>query len=131
MHHLASKESGPVDPSRDFVVTSFERHGWCRPNGATYPVRAIRTHQHMYLENLAPDRWPNGDPFFANPPYPGRGNEFMDIDPSPTKTYLVDHRDEARVARSYEACLAKRPAEEFYDMKADPWQMRNLAAEPA
>ena len=33
------------------------------------------------------------------------------------------------VARSYEVCLAKRPAEELYDMKADPWQVRNLANE--
>ena len=126
---LTSEKSGLVDTSRDFVVTSFERHGWCRPNGATYPTRAIRTHGHMYIQNLEPDRWPNGDPFFPEVPYPGRGEQFMDIDPSPTKTYLVDHSKNPDVARSFEACLAKRPGEQLYDMKADPQQMRNLAAE--
>jgi len=54
----------------------------------------------------------------------------MDIDPSPTKTYLVDRSKDPNVTRSFAACLAKRPGEELYDMKADPWQMRNLAAEP-
>lgn len=130
MRVLTSEESGLVDPSRDFVVTSYERHGWCRPNGGAYPIRAIRTHRHMYLQNLAPDRWPNGDPHFPNPPYPGRGTQFMDIDPSPTKTYLIDHSEDPALARSFAACLAKRPGEELYDMEADPWQLQNLAAEP-
>ena len=130
MYVLTSEKSGLVDPSRDYIVTSYERHGWCRPNGAAYPTRAIRTHTHMYLRNLAPDLWPNGDPNFPNPPYPGRGTQFMDIDPSPTKTYLIEHSKDPNVQRSFEACLAKRPGEELYDMKADPWQMQNLVAEP-
>jgi uncharacterized sulfatase len=126
---LKSDRSGLIDPSRDFIVTSYERHGWCRPNGAAYPIRAIRTHRHMYLDNLAPDLWPNGDPQFPNPPYPGRGTQFMDIDPSPTKRYIIEHSKDPDVAQSFEACLAKRPGEELYDIRADPWQMQNLAAE--
>jgi N-sulfoglucosamine sulfohydrolase len=128
---LTSTKSGLVDPSRDFVVTSYERHGWCRPNGATYPIRAIRTHGQMYLWNLEPDRWPNGDPSFPAVPYPGRGTEFMDIDPSPTKTYVIEHSKKPEAARSFEVCLGKRPGEELYDMKTDPHQMRNLATESA
>lgn len=127
---LASERSGRIEEERDFVVTSIERHGWCRPNGGCYPIRAIRTHGHMYLQNLEPDRWPNCDPVFLEPPYPGRGTQFLNIDPSPTKTYLIDHADDAHVTRCFAACLAKRPGEELYDMKADPWQMRNLAEEP-
>ena len=28
---------------REFALTALERHTWCRPDGATYPIRAIRT----------------------------------------------------------------------------------------
>ncbi len=126
---LQSGLSGQIDPARDFVVTSIERHGWCRPNGQTYPIRAIRTHRHMYIQNLEPARWPNGNPHFPNPPYPGRGTAFMNIDPSPTKSYLIDHANRPDVSRAFQLCLAKRPREELYDMKMDRWQVKNLAVD--
>ncbi len=126
---LKSKKSGLVDPTRNFTVTSIERHGWCRPGAVTYPIRAIRTHDYMYIQNLEPDRWPNGAPYYPNPPYPGRGKEFMDIDPSPTKSYLINHAKQANVLQSFRLCLAKRPGEELYDMKADRWQTKNLAVD--
>ena len=128
---LTSNESGQVDPTRDFVVTSIERHGVSRPNWGTYPIRAIRTQQYMYHQNLEPDRWPNCDPHFTElRPHPERGTRFMNIDPSPTKQYLVDHRDDPAMALFQQACLNKRPGEELYDMQSDPWQLDNLAADP-
>lgn len=127
---LMSSKSGLIDLTRDYVVTSIERHGWCRPNGGTYPIRAIRTHHYMYIQNLEPDRWPNGDPHFPNPPYPGRGTVFMNIDPSPTKSYLIDHSEQANVSLAFQLCLGKRLGEELYEMKTDRWQIKNLATDP-
>ena len=43
---LESERNGRVDPDRDHIVTGLERHTYCRPNGATYPIRAIRTHNY-------------------------------------------------------------------------------------
>jgi len=34
------------------------------------------------------------------------------------------------VKRNYELCFGLRPDEELYDVKADPWQMRNIASNP-
>ncbi len=129
---LKSEKSGLIDPSRDFIVTSFERHSVGRPNWATYPIRAIRTHRHMYLRNLEPGRWPNCDPYFPGKrPHPHLGAKFMDIDSSPTKQYFLDHSEQPGLAPFYKLCLAKRPGEELYDMHADPWQVRNLASQPS
>lgn len=36
---------------------------------------------------------------------------------------------QARYAREYDLAFGKRPEEEFYDVAADPYQLRNLAAE--
>lgn len=129
MKVLKSKKSGLVDSNRNFTVTSIERHGWCRPNDVAYPIRAIRTHENMYIQNLEPARWPNGDPHYPNPPYPGRGTGFMNIDPSPTKSYLIDHAKQANALQPFRLCLAKRPAEELYEMKTDRWQTKNLATD--
>jgi len=35
------------------------------------------------------------------------------------------------VRRNFELCFGHRPDEELYDVKADPYQMKNLAADPA
>ena len=61
---LKSSEQGKIEPDRDFIAVGVERHTWCRPNGAGYPSRAIRTHDYLYIRNFEPDRWPNGDPDF-------------------------------------------------------------------
>ena len=62
MRVLGSDKSGLVDPRRDRVVLAQERHTHYRKGGLGYPVRAIRTHSHMYIRNCAPDRWAAGDP---------------------------------------------------------------------
>ena len=59
---LVSGASGQIDPARDFAVFGIERHfPGSRPDGAGYPVRAIRTRDYLYIRNLTPDRNPVGD----------------------------------------------------------------------
>jgi uncharacterized sulfatase len=118
---LASGKSGRVDSQRDRVVVGRERHhGGARPGCLGYPMRAMRTHDFLYIRNFIPDRWPAGDP-------PG----YADCDGGPTKTYLIGHREDPKVAPQFELCFGKRPAEELYDCRKDPNQMQNVAADPA
>jgi len=126
---LLSNKSGRVDKSRDRVFTGIERHTWCRPNGVGYPMRAIRTHQWLYIRNYEPDRWPVGAADFK-PPY-NKQIMYWQVDESPTKTYLLEHQNEPDIKPFFKKIFGKRPAEELYDVKNDPAQMSNLADEPA
>jgi len=114
------------DPSRDCAFTALERHTWCRPEGATYPIRGIRTRRFLYLRNFAPDRWPTGGPDFVSSNRTFHG----DVDACPTKSFLVDPANQRKYARQYGLCFGKRPIEELYDVAADPEQIRNLASDP-
>lgn len=114
---LASADQGRVAPARDHVILARERHTPWRAGRVGYPMRAIRTDQFLYIRNLAPDRWPAGDPPI-----------FGEVDPSPTKDFVRDRRDAPGFERYYEAAFAKRPAEELYDTDLDSGQLNNSAA---
>ena len=116
---LASEASGRVDKSRDHVVLMRERHTIRNVNGLGYPMRAVRTYEHLYIRNYEPDRWPAGDPPL-----------YAEIDYSPTKRYLNDNRESPQVKRYFDWACAKRPAEELYDM-AYAGQLNNVAGRDA
>jgi N-sulfoglucosamine sulfohydrolase len=124
---LLSEKEGRVEPTRDRVFTATERHTWCRPDGATYPIRAIRTKDFLYVRNFEPDRWPTGGPSFwsSNRTYHG------DVDACPTKTFIVDPENQKKYAKEYELNFGKRPLEELYKIADDPGQINNLADNPA
>lgn len=126
---LQSDKSGSVDPARDHVLTGRERHGQAqeKPNPGGYPMRAIRTDRFLYIRNFAPDRWPGGCPD-ADQAFGGRA--YGDCDGSPTKEFVIEHRDDPKYRRFYELAFAKRPAEELYDLKQDPHQLTNVADQP-
>jgi arylsulfatase A-like enzyme len=113
-------------PGRDRVFVERERHANVRAGDASYPARAIRTSDYLYIRNYRPDRWPAGDPelHFAVGP-------FGDIDGGPAKQLLLDRRDDAGIADFFRLATAKRPAEELYDLAKDPQQLVNVAANPA
>lgn len=114
---LTSSKQGWVDPDRDATYYGREAHSVyarIRENRRGYPSRAIRTKDFLYIRNFAPDRWPVG-------------REFKDVDPSPTRTYMLERKDE--IPRLHELSFGKRPAEELYDLKRDPAQMVNVAAQ--
>ncbi len=121
---LLSGKTGRIDKGRSYVVIGRERHALCRKNGLGYPGRAIRTDDYLYIRNYEPERWPAGDPPL-----------FGDIDAhmlqyyGPTKEYMMSHKDEAGVKALYEQAFLKRPGEELYDLRKDPYQMNNVASD--
>jgi uncharacterized sulfatase len=56
---------------------------------------------------------------------------FADMDASPTKAWLVRQCGQAEWMSYYDLAFARRPAEELYDLRQDPDQVRNLADDPA
>ena len=125
---LAAAGSGRIDPARDHVLTGRERHTQAQeaPSLAGYPMRAIRTAEWLYIRNLEPDRWPSGCPEGSTQGWP-----FADCDAGPTKQFLIDQHDDPTLRHFHDLAFAKRPAEELYDLAADPGQLRNLAVDPA
>jgi uncharacterized sulfatase len=108
-----------------FVVAALERHTYCRPGGATYPVRSIRTERFQYIRNFEPDRWPTGGPDFISSNKTFHG----DVDGCPTKDFMLEPANRVRFARQHDLCFGRRPAEEFYELESDPDQVRNLAGD--
>ena len=51
------------------------------------------------------------------------------MDPSPTKAYMVLHREDLDVEPLYRLAFGKRPREELYDLRTDPDYMHNVAAD--
>jgi len=116
---LRSNKSGTVDPGRTAAYSGRERHSHARYDNLGYPSRALRTPDYLYIRNFAPDRYPAGDP-------PG----YYDIDGSPSKDYLLKHRDEKGVKRLFELTCGKNPAEQLYDIRRDAACLTNLADSP-
>lgn len=124
---LRSAKSGQVDQQRTFVVFARERHAWARRGGLGYPMRAIRTERYLYIRNYEPARWPAGDPDF-NARIQGY---FGDIDRCESKWYIYENRNNQKFSQSFQLIFGKRPAEEIFDVKADPDQLHNLAENPS
>ena len=124
---LLSDKEGRVDAKRNHVIFGKERHVPAQeaPSIAGYPCRGIRTDRYLYVRNFAPERWPAGVPSGATHPM----NVHADCDDSPTKKYLVDHRNDPELKWYYELSFAKRPAEELYDIFKDPDQLTNVAGD--
>jgi N-sulfoglucosamine sulfohydrolase len=105
------------------VVLGRERHTVAqRDHGGGYPMRGLRTQDFLYIRNLRPNDWPMG---WEAP----NARPYRDIDNGPTKSWMMEHREEH--PEVFALCFGKRPAEELYDLATDPWQLVNLAADPA
>lgn len=111
---------------RDAVFIERERHANVRHDNQSYPCRAIRTHDFLYIRNLRPDRWPAGDPdvHFLH------GRPFGDVDTTRVKDFLLAHQNEPAFAKHIALIFGKRPHEELYDLRSDPAQIHNLAPDP-
>jgi arylsulfatase A-like enzyme len=128
---LTSSASGRVDASRDHALFGKERHVPAQeaPISGGYPMRAIRTDVHLYIRNFLPDRWPVGTPSYRTAYIDGAW--LADADNGPTKSYFWEHRDEPRGRILYDLAFGKHPAEELYDLRADPGQLTNVASDPS
>lgn len=119
---LLTGRSIPAAAPFDGVVYGIERHGPYRAGGLGYPSRALRTADYLYIRNFAPERWPNGDPPFYGDPSSDR---------SEAKQWILAHREMPEGRRLFELAYGKRSAEELYDLKADPYQLTNVAGDAA
>ena len=137
---LRSEKSGIIEPERDAVFIGRERHvenareGWL-----PYPQRTIRTQDFSLIINFQPDRWPLGEPYRlddATPPTDEQVREqtrvtLPDDDAGPTKAWLVSKRNDPQWKPVFENAYGKRPRIELFDLVKDPYQMRNVANDPA
>lgn len=137
---LKSASEGLVDSGRKQVFVGRERHvAKARAGQLPYPQRAIRTKDHLFIINFKPDRYPLGDHYRLDTDNPPSVNEMTnstfctipDEDAGPTKAWLVSHRKELKWTELFDHAYGKRPREELFDLKKDPHQMKNVAADPA
>jgi arylsulfatase A-like enzyme len=124
---------------RGWALIGRERHAdRAREDQLPYPVRAIRTKDFLYVKNFKADRWPMGAPYQvtddAAPSYDVLTKNtyaaFPDMDMSPTKAWLVEHRKDPALKSFLSFAWEKRPEEELYDLRVDPHQTKNLAQDP-
>lgn len=126
---LQSQESGQIDPQRTFAITGMEKHVY------SYPARAMRTNDYLYIRNFNPEKWPTGEVVnhhpnydFAETPWPTEPGAFsFNIDPSPSKQFLRQHVNEKSTNRFAGLAFLRHPKEELYDLAKDPDQLRNVA----
>ncbi len=101
---------------RDRIFTTHSSDG--RMN--IYPIRSVRTTGWKYIRNLHPE-------FYYS--------THVDIGRAPDAgAYFGSWEEKARTDAAAAALVRRyheRPAEELYDLTADPLEQRNLAADPA
>lgn len=103
-----------LNDSQEFILTGRERHTHARFDNLGYPGRAIRTQDYLYIWNAKPDRWPAGDP-----------DGFEDIDGCPAKDIVLSGNSSVQRYRDW--AVGKRPEEELFAIKDDPYCLNNLA----
>ncbi|MBI1387776.1 MAG: sulfatase-like hydrolase/transferase [bacterium] len=116
---LSTLQGGSQSP-RECVFAGRERHSHSRFDNLGYPARCVRAATRLYIRNLKPDRWLAGDP-----------PRYHDIDDGPTKAFMIDRRNDDAVRALFAHGYGEHPAEELYDVAADPGCLNNLAGDPA
>jgi N-sulfoglucosamine sulfohydrolase len=121
---VPTPQSQPL-PGRSIlpILESSDPPGWDRVFASHgfheiqqyYPMRALRTRDYKYIANLA-----------SPLEFPIAG----DIASSPTWRAIAARPAVGLGARTLQAFL-HRPAEELYDLREDPAEVHNLAADPA
>lgn len=87
------------------------------PEGRPYPVRSIQDKRYKLILNLTPD-----EPFFLRHVMGPKSKDAV-------WTSWVQKATEDEQARFLVDRYLNRPAVEFYDLKKDPWELKNIATE--
>lgn len=116
-----SEKAGLIDPARAQVLIGKERTDIGRPHDWGYPTRGIVKNGWLYLRNFEPTRWPAGNPETG----------YLDCDGGATKSFILDAHRKNPADADWALCFGMRPAEELYDLRADPDCLRNLAPSAA
>jgi hypothetical protein len=80
-------------------------------------IRLTANIDYLYLRNFKPERWPVCNPETG----------YLNCDGSPTKTYILDTRRKKGMMEYWQLNFGKREVEELYNIKDDPFCMKNLA----
>ncbi|MCF8378716.1 MAG: sulfatase [Bacteroidales bacterium] len=143
---LKSKKQAVVDETKKYIFAGRERHSSSRYLNWGYPQRVIRSKDFLLIWNMKPDRWPAGDPqaildgtIDELAPLYGIDDKgkhvsdwaFTDIDASPTKSFIIENREDEEIQPIFDASVALRPEYEFFELQSDPYCMHNLAGNPA
>jgi uncharacterized sulfatase len=131
---LLGYDSTPDYVPREYILTGRERHTHARPENLGYPARAIRTAEYLYVWNMKPERWPAGDPIPSGT-LKGKSTEgfkemwpgYHDVDDSPSKLFLLEHQ--STYPGPFNLAFARRPEEQLYDIRKDPFCVVNLTGE--
>ncbi len=117
---LECDRSGQIEAGRTFAVTGRERHvGEAREGRLPYPMRAIVTTEYKYIRNFEPSRMPVGT----------YETDFKDLDRGPTKTWFMANYFREEYSYFMDLAFARRPYEELYDLRKDPWEVNNVAGD--
>lgn len=105
---------GKTDKHNDWVFGIHTTRGIIA--GSAYPIRSIRDGRYKYIRNL------NSESTFNNTVIENDRENFWqswerEAKQNPTAAKFVNR-------------YVKRPAEEFYDLQTDPWELTNLADSP-
>ena len=130
-----------MDNSKRYVFAGRERHSSSRYKNWGYPQRAIRSHDYLLIWNIKPERWPAGAPRRINPEatdelLPMHGIDelgvhhsewaYTDIDAAPSKSFIIENRQDKDVKQYFDWAVNKRPEFELYDIKNDPYNLNTL-----
>jgi arylsulfatase A-like enzyme len=115
-----SAKTDSIHPGRDHLILGQERHDVGRPRDQGYPIRSIIMDGWLYSRNFTPDRWPAGNPETG----------YLNTDGGPTKTEILTANRDKPGDPHWLLCFGKRPAEELFNLKADPDCVNNLAVSP-
>ncbi len=135
---MKAGKSGLVEKERDYVITGRERHvSIAREGNLPYPQRALRKDGFLYIHNFKPERMPMGDSKNLTDSFtPDQDSlenntyeAFPDMDSSPAKAWLIQHRHDSQYKWHFDYAFAKRPQEELYDLSKDPDATINVAKE--
>lgn len=124
----------------DDTLTGMERHARTgrtdgTREGVGYPMRTLITKDFHYIRKFRPQRWPAADPVELVPKFAQIAmNTYAtapDCDAGPSKAWIVTHGRDPQTAPFYERAFGKRPARELYDLRTDPYELKNVAEDPA
>ncbi|MDB4512159.1 sulfatase [Arenicella sp.] len=133
---LPALAGGDHDQLRGWALLGREVHvETARDRQLPYPVRSLRTPNYLYVINFKPDRFPMGGPQKLEDENPPSWEEingntrltYADVDAGPTRTWMLQNRDNPEYALQWNLGFGPRPEIELYDLKKDPHQISNVA----
>jgi len=139
---LKSKKQNTVNSEKKYVLSGRERHSSSRYLNWGYPQRMIRSEEFLLIWNMKPERWPAGAPQrivkgTKDELWPIFGVDengkhhsdwaYTDIDAAPTKSFIIENKDDEKVKPYFQMAHDKRPEFELFHVKDDPYCLKNLA----